>query len=313
MFMTALIVLEQMVVLFAIMMIGYFCYKKEWMNKSAYGAISKIVVNILNPMLMINGVINKEILADRKSIILNMGLMIFYFAMLTVLSFAVVKVLHVKKTEESLYRLMLIFSNVGFIGIPIITSVHGQESMIYITFYILGYNFYLYTYGLHLAGLSGDKREKGSVKDTFKKMMNPGVISCIIAILIFGFGIKVPTPVETLTSYLGQTVIPLSMVLIGVSMAQQNFRQLFSDMKMYLYLGIRLLVIPITAALIIRQFALPADVVGVFVFMLAMPVGSIVVLLATEQGADETCCTRGSVLSTMFSVVTIPIVALFLR
>lgn len=310
--MTAMIVLEQMIVLFSIMMIGYFCYKKEWLNKSAYGAISKIVINIMNPMLVINGVANKEIHADRDSISLNLVLMFLYFALLTVLSFILVKVLKFKKSEESLYRLMLIFSNVGFIGIPIITSVYGQESMIYITFYILGYNFFLYTYGLYLASLSGEKKEKTGKWESFKKMLNPGVIACIVAIIIFAFKIKLPAPVETLAAYMGEPVIPMSMVLIGASMAQQNFKQLFTDAKMYLFLAIRLLVIPIVAALIIRNFTLPVEIAGVFIFMLAMPVGSIVVLLATEQGADERCCTRGSVLSTLFSVITIPVVALFL-
>lgn len=310
--MTAVIVLQQMIVLFSIMMVGYFCYKKEWLNKSAYGAISKIVINVMNPMLVINGVINKEIHADRGSIMSNLFLMFLYFALLTVLSFVLVKILKIEQKVESLYRLMLIFSNVGFIGIPIITSVYGQESMIYITFYILGYNFFLYTYGLYLASLSGRKKEKISGMESFKKMLNPGVISCIVAIFIFAFKIQLPAPIETLAAYLGEPVIPMSMILIGASMAQQNFKQLFTDMKMYLFLAIRLLVIPIVAALIIRNFAFLPEIAGVFIFMLAMPVGSIVVLLATEQGADETCCTRGSVLSTLFSVITIPIVALFI-
>ena len=308
--MTAIIVLQQMVVLFSIMMVGYFCYKKEWLNKSAYATISKIVINIMNPMLVINGVINKEIHVGSESILSNLFLMLLYFALLTVLSFVLVKVLKIEQKVESLYRLMLIFSNVGFIGIPIITSVYGQESMIYITFYILGYNFFLYTYGLYLASLSGKNKISG--KESFKKMLNPGVVSCIVAIIIFAFKIQLPAPVETLAAYLGEPVIPMSMILIGASMAQQNFKQLFTDVKMYLFLAIRLLVIPIAAALIIRNFAFLPEIAGVFIFMLAMPVGSIVVLLATEQGADETCCTRGSVLSTLFSVITIPIVALFI-
>ena len=64
--------------------------------------------------------------------------------------------------------------------------------------------------------------------------------------------------------------------------------------------------------MIIRNFAVDAEIAGVFILMLAMPVGSIVVLLAADQGADETCCTKGSILSTLFSVITIPIVSLLL-
>ena len=102
------------------------------------------------------------------------------------------------------------------------------------------------------------------------------------------------------------------MILIGASTAQQDLKRLFTDIKMYLFLLIRLLVVPVTAALLIRGFALDEKIAGTFILMLAMPVGSIVVLLAADQGADESCCIKGSVLSTLLSVITIPIVSFLL-
>lgn len=310
--MNTLIVLQQMIVLFAIMMVGYFCYKKTWLDKNAYGKLSKIVINIMNPMLIINGVINKDIGNDYGKIIQNLILIVIYFVLLISLSFLVVKLLKLKHSAESLYRLMLIFSNVGFIGIPIISSVYGETSVLYIAFYILGYNFLLYTYGLHLVSLSVPGGQKKTGKAAFKKMFNAGVIACIAAIIIFACRITVPLPVKTFVSYMGEPAVPLSMVLIGASMAQQDMKKLFTDLKMYLFLIIRLLIIPMASALIVRNFAVDTEIAGIFILMLAMPVGSIVVLLAADQGADETCCTKGSILSTLFSVITIPIVSLLL-
>lgn len=310
--MNTLIVLQQMIVLFAIMMVGYFCYKKSWLDKNAYEKLSKIVVNIMNPMLIINGVINKDAGNDYGKIIQNLILMAVYFVLLIGLSFLVVKILRLEHSVESLYRLMLIFSNVGFIGIPIISSVYGETSVLYIAFYILGYNFLLYTYGLHLVDISVQGEHKRTGKESLKKMFNAGVIACIAAIVIFACRIMVPAPVEAFISYVGEPAVPLSMVLIGASMAQQEMKKLFTDLKMYLFLIIRLLIIPMAAALIIRNFAVDTEIAGVFILMLAMPVGSIVVLLAADQGADGTCCTKGSILSTLFSVFTIPIVSLLL-
>lgn len=328
--MNTFIVIQQMLVLFALMVVGYFCYKISWLDKNAYGRLSKIVVNVLNPMLIINGVLNKDTGNDYRKILVNLALMCIYFVILIVLSFFVVKVLKIGKPLESLYRLMLIFSNVGFIGIPVISSVY-DGAVLYIAFYILGYNILLYTYGLHLVEISvagneeekekekgnGKKKENGKEnrkekEKAYKKIINSGVIACFVAILIFATGIRVPEPVETFVSYLGEPAVPLSMILIGASMAQQNLKRLFTDIKMYLFLFIRLLVIPVGAALVIRQFALDAPIAGTFILMLAMPVGSIVVLLAADRGADETCCIKGSILSTVLSVITIPIVSFLL-
>lgn len=315
--MNTLVVLQQMTVLFIIMMVGYVCSKISWLDKASCGKLSKLVVNVMNPMLIINGIINKETGNDYRKILLNLLLMTIYFVILIFLSFVVVRLLKIEKQKESLYRLMMIFSNVGFIGIPVISSVCGETSVLYIAFYILGYNFLLYTYGLQLVG-KGNETTKETTRKTknfrafLKEMANPGVLACLAAIMLFAFQIRVPAPVETLVAYLGEPAVPMSMILIGASMAQQSLKEMFSDIRMYLFLFIRLLVIPITAALVIGNFALDRQIAGVFVLMLAMPVGSIVVLLAAEQGVDESCCTKGSILSTLFSVATIPIVSLFL-
>lgn len=316
--MTAIIIFKQMAILFAIMIVGYFCFKKQWLDKNSYGKLSKIVVNIMNPMLIIGSVINKEVGSDIRKIWYNLLLAVLYFAMLTLISFVVVRILKIDRAVESLYRLMMIFSNVGFIAIPVIGSVYGEEIVLYIAFYILGYNLLLYSYGYILVGQNvqynmestGTKHVKARLP--WSKIMNSGVISCLIAILIFALQIKIPDYLASFVDYMGEPAVPLSMILIGASMAQQELGKLFKDIKMYLFLVVRMLLIPIIAALLIKQFPIPDDIAGVFVFMLSMPVGSIVVLLAADQGADETCCTKGSILSTFFAVLTIPIVALFL-
>lgn len=95
-------------------------------------------------------------------------------------------------------------------------------------------------------------------------------------------------------------------------MAQHELKSIFNEMKMYWFLLIRLVIIPIAVALLVRQLPIDPEILGVFILMLAMPVGSIVVLVAMEQGADSTCCTKGSVVSTLLSIITIPIVAMLL-
>lgn len=313
--MSALIILQQMLVLFAMMVIGYFCYKKDWIDENAHGKLSKIVVNIMNPMLIIKGVLNQDTGSDYRKILMNLFLIGIYFLILTAVSFPVAKLLKVRASEGFLYRLMLVFSNVGFMGIPVISSLYGEACTIYIAFYILGYNLLLYTYGLHLVARSveeqnGAKKERAGSQ--WKKMLNVGVAACLMSVVIFAGQIRVPSSAESFVSYIGNCAVPLSMILIGASMAQQNVGELFADMKMYLFLGIRLLLMPVLAALIIKQFPVDEQLAGIFCLMFAMPVGSIVVLLASDQGADESLCTKGSVVSTLLSVVTIPIVAIFL-
>ena len=304
--MNTFIVFQQMLILLAMMVIGYVSFRKDWLDRNAYTKLSKIVVNILNPLIIINGVMERDSGESTEKIVLNLMFIVLYFVILILASFLVVRLLKVEARHSHLYRMMMVFSNVGFMAIPLVSSVYGEECVFYVSFYILIYNILLYTYGIHL--ISGGKKEKTDLK----KLMNPGVAACLVSVVVFAGNIPAAESVKSFTGYMGNAAIPMSMMLIGASIAQANLKELLGEAKIYAFLAIKLLIIPMTAALVIRNFALPAELAGIFVFMLGMPVGSIVVPLAAEYGADETCCTRGTVLSTLFSIVTIPLVSLFL-
>lgn len=306
--MDVFIVLQQMLVLLVMMMIGFFMYRWNWVDDHSCNHLSKLCVNVLNPCIIINGVLGKDRTADGSILYQNIIMMIVYFVILIILSYPLVKMLRVKLQMQSMYQLMLIFSNVGFMGIPVISSIYGQESIVYIVFYMLGYNFLLYTFGLYMAMKSSGQKVVFSVKRIF----NVGVISSIIALIIFALNIQIPSSVGTFFNYMGNAVVPLSMMIIGTSVAQHGNKKFFTDIKIYVFSAVKMLVIPIVAALLLRFVPVNAMVGGVFILMLAMPVGSIVVMLAKESGADDKECTKGSVVTTLLSILTIPIVSIFL-
>ncbi|HAF26546.1 MAG TPA: hypothetical protein DCG85_04430 [Lachnospiraceae bacterium] len=318
--MAAIIVFKRMLALFLMMAAGFICAKIGWTDKDFSGKLSRIVVNVLNPMLVLGGVINKERGDDLYLILSNLCMMIIYFVILFILGALVVRLLCLKGSQKSLYHMMMIFSNVGFMGIPVISSVYGDGCILLICFYILGYNLLLYTLGVYLTQKSieedrADSTVKSGIdKETLKKILNPGFLACFAAIAIFAFKIPVFEPVADFVSTMGNTAVPLSMFLIGVSVSEQSASDILSDKKIYPFLLIRLIVIPVVMAFLVKMIpvSLPEMVKGVFIMMLAMPVGSIVVLMATEQGADEACCVRGNVLSTLAAVLTIPVVAMML-
>ncbi len=305
------VVVQQMLVLLVMMLVGYVAFRLSWLDDNSYGKVSKIVVNILNPCILINGVLGKEVHMERSMLFQTLVLVIVYFTILVLLSGPVASLLKVKNEHHNVYRLMMIFSNVGFMGIPVISSIYGKESILLISFYTLGYNLLLYTYGIFLASDSGEEK-KEKKPGQWKKLLNPGVVAGVAAIIIFASGVTMPDSVCSFFDYMGNAAVPLSMILIGASVAQGGRKEFFLDRKMYAFMIIKMLIIPIAGALALRLLDWPTLVEGVFILMLAMPVGSIVVMLAKECGADELECTKGSILTTLLSVITIPIVSLFL-
>lgn len=309
--MNIFVAMQQMLVLLVMIIIGYLVFRIGWLDDNACSRMSKIVVNVLNPCLMVYGVLGKNARLDGSMLGQTLLLVAVYFCVLVLLSGPVASFLHVKKEHYNLYKLMLIFSNVGFMGIPVISSIYGKESILLIAFYNLGYNILLYTYGIYLAGKDGQAAAGSGVQ--WKKLINTGVISCVAAVVIFATGVVMPESVCTFFNYVGNAAVPLSMILIGASVAQGGKKEFFLDKKMYAFMAVKMLAIPIMAALLLRLLPWPAMVEGVFILMLAMPVGSIVVMLAAEGGNDAIECTKGSILTTLVSVLTIPVVSMFLQ
>lgn len=313
------IVFGQMLVLLAMMLIGYFCYRLDWITDDMSQRLSKLVVNVFNPVLVVNGVLGQSTENARDAIAVNLAVVAAYFLIQVLFSYVILVVLRPPKEAKSIYRLMTIFSNLAFMGIPVIKSIYGDAAMIYLAFYILGYNLMLYTYGTYLTRkarleYTGQMEvQKTSAAETIRKIMNPGVVAALLAVFIFAAQLKLPQPCYTFCDYVGNATIPLSMMMIGVSVAQvDGLKQIFTDWRIYMFIVLRMVLLPIAAVLLNRLLQIDAVIYGVFVIELGMPVGSIINLLVKESGADGTYCTKGVVLSTLASIVTIPFICMFL-
>lgn len=303
------IIVQQMLMLLAMMLLGFIIYKLNWVDGKSCASISKIVINICNPCLTVYGVLGKGASLEGGMLFQTLLLVAIYYGTLTLVSLPIGHALRLQKKHFNLYRLMTIFSNIGFMGIPVVTSIYGKESMLLIAFYNLGYSLLLYTYGVYLAGGGSEKAQKAGL---WKKLVNPGVVGCLAAIAIFVTNMQTPDSVGTFMGYVGNAAVPLSMMLIGTSVAEGGKKEFFLDVKMYLFSFVKLLAIPIAAAFVMRLVPWPPMVEGVFILMMAMPVGSMAVMLASESGADALECTKGIILTTLLSVFTIPIVSVFL-
>ena len=193
----------------------------------------------------------------------------------------------------------------------ILAELYGRGAIFYVALYTLVYNILFYTYGIYLFEKERAMQTGQKAKITFhwKKMINPGMVACLAALLFFAFQIDAPAPAVSFVQYLGNAAIPLSMIITGVSLAKMPLIEVFKDIKMYQFTFLKMLVIPMIAAFAIRLFHLDPVLSGIMVLMFGMPNGSMAVMMAIDYGLDSSICSRGIVLTTLLSIITLPIVA----
>lgn len=299
-----MVILQKILVLFAMIMLGYVAYKKDMLNDNAVKKLSSIVVNIANPALIVSSVLDSSIndISNKKILLVSVISIIMYTALILV-SRIIALILPVKSESKGMYQAMMIFSNIGFMGFPLLKSIYGNKSLIYASIVVMFFNILIYTYGVYIMN-----KEEFIKKFKIKNILNNGVIACFIMMFILVFKIQIPSILADGIISVGGMVVPASMMIIGASLATIQLKELFSDKWLVFFSIIRMILIPFIGYIIATQFIKDKMLLGIIVTMLAVPVGSLVAMLAQEYDRDALLASKGIALTTMLSVATIPLV-----
>ncbi|MCF0185866.1 MAG: AEC family transporter [Bacteroidaceae bacterium] len=315
---TFFILFRRMLALVFMMGCGYYAYKKEWVDENSYVSLSTIVANILNPILIINSVLGADHSAiTGKSMATNLVFVLIYYGILIVVGLLMGPILGIKDASKHQYNLMTLFSNVGFMAIPVLSALYGSTATVYIVFYILLFNVLMYSYGIAVAVKTKGGKSSGI---QWKKMINVGTVASLFAIVLYVFNVTADTvgdPLATICNYMGDATVPFSMFITGVSIAMFPVKEYLSGARVYIFSLIKLLILPVICAFVLKALAangidFDPMVKTVFIYELAMPVGALVLVINRIYGENEIISSKGIVISTLLSIITIPLVSFFI-
>ena len=301
-----MLLLQQMIVLFVLMLIGFFVSKKGYISDATFKQMSWLVVYVACPAMVISGSVNSGKMMEGQELFAAMGLTLAIYAVLILLGLITPFILGVPKEDRGVYKVMMIFSNIGFMGFPLIGSLYGAEALLYAALFQIPFNVLIYTYGILVLKKKTDDNEKLDLK----KIFNIGVICCIISIVIALFQIETPDFVKTIVSNLSNLTAPLSMMVIGASLTKIRFKDLFTDIRLLLFCGLKLIVIPVVMLFGLKQFIDNTMVLGVCMVILSTPVASMTAMLAQQYDGNYPLASKGVAVSTILSVLTMPLVAM---
>lgn len=300
-----MLLLQQMLVLFAYIVIGFLCGKTGMVKTEYTNPISWFVVNVANPALMLAAAIGAEKGIPVNKLLQAAVMAAAVYTVMLVLAQLLPGLLRVPGEERGLYKLMIVFNNIGFMGFPIVSAAFGKEALLYAAIFSVFFDILFYTYGIMI--LRG--KEKGVRRNHFSALLNVGTISALLSVVLYLGEIPVPSFLCTAVDGLGNATGPLSMYVIGVSLSSICLRELIGDMKVLLFTGVKLLVIPVVGVGIAKIFLTDRLLLNVCMIMLATPVASMAVMLAQQYQKNVELASKTVALTTVLSVVTIPVVS----
>ncbi len=298
--MTIFTVFFQMLALLIMIGAGYFMTKKGMMDAHTNGQMSRMIVNVFNPLLVFSGALHAvgEVSLDTMGTValIAVGMFLFFIFVGMVLSPFFDK----DREQRKIFRMMFVFSNLGFIGIPVVSSILGAEYIVYVTEFMLVYTIVFYTYGISL--MNG----KFSLS-TLKEMVNAGTVSGLAAMAVILFGIRLPDFVDTSVTYLGNVTSPMALVAVGFTLAHSEWRKIFGQARLYVFAAVKLLALPLLMLPVLKMATDDAALIRVCMVMFGMPIGNMPLILGTQKGIDGTTCSAAIILTTVLCVVTVPV------
>lgn len=301
--MDIMVVFQTILKLFLLLILGFVLFKCHIFDEYTNKKISALIVNVASPMLIISSIAGVE--GSNKSIVfLMIGAGILMYIGFIILGKIINRIFPFPKKDWPVYECMVVFANTGFMGYPVLLDVFGQEAVFYASLIHMAFNFFVYTYAI-MCLTKGDDSE---FKLNFKQLLTPGIILIFVGIFIYLFDIQLPSVLMDTINSVGSLTAPLSMMMIGSSLAVYPIKDSFTDWRSYVFAFVRLMIVPFVTMIMCRLLHIDAYYANITIITNAMPVGSMVLMLATQYNANVKIVTRNIVVSTLLSVITIPIV-----
>ncbi len=298
-----------MLLLFAVMMVGFIAKKVGYLTDEVIKKLSAIVVNIANPALILTSVSDIDKIST-ESLITTAIAAVATYVFLVGFSFAVPKLFRVSGTKAEAYQLMFVFNNIGFMGFPIIQALYGQELLIYSAVFLFLFNVLIYTFGIDI--LTRKSNEKSTVSAKLKKIVNPGVVACLIALVVILFKIKLPDVVNDFSSMLGNITAPISMMCIGASLVGASMKKLFTDVRLLAFSLVKLIAVPLLVMFALKLFVADKNILNVALINIATPVASLTAMLAERYDSDYAAVSNGIMITTILSLFSIPLMTMLM-
>jgi len=370
-----MVMLQQMIVMFLMMAVGYLCYRKQILTEEVSKKVSAIVVNVANPCMILSSALTDQQMQG-KELVQTLAIVVMMYVFLLVMAQLLPRILCIQKESRGAYAAMTVFANIGFMGFPVLAAMYGNGALLYGAVFQIPFNILIYTYGVAVLtrkpgacaktevdvkaevdvkeepnvkaevdvkeepnvkaepnGKTGERQDaqgitaavngkseniengseqQGKLQGTVeivKKIFNIGVIACIAAMLLYFLQTPVPSFLQAFITNLGNLTAPLSMMIIGASLAQMPLKELFLDKKLLLFSLVKLLLLPAVWMIMVNRVAEQEILRGVCLVMMATPAGSMTAMLAQQYGGDYETASRGVALTTVLSVITMPLLA----
>lgn len=299
--MAGLVVLEKMVMLVLLMLVGFLAAKGKWVDESFGQKASFLVANVFIVATILASVVGMEPLFSGEELVLAVAAVFVLFSIGGILGWVCARLLPLTPGDRTAAWLSVFFMNNVFIGFPVVEALFGPSAVFCAALTGLPFNLLLFS-----LGVSRLRAGQGRGRVRLKEVFSPALVATLVSIVFFLGQIPFPQLVADTVQTLGGATVPLSMLIIGISLSRVPVKEAITDWRAYVVSLVRLILCPLVVWGVLRLFV-SGTVLGVLTVIAACPSGAMITILSLRYGVDETFATRVNFVSTVLCAGTLPL------
>ena len=296
------LVMNQMLMMLLMLVVGVIAAKAGVVDAETNRRLSRYAMAVPQCATILASAMNMQADVTVGTVLGVLGVGLLMYGLLVALGLLVPRLVKMPAKERGLYSVLTIFGNTGFMGIPLAGAIFGSDAVFYAALLTVPFNLLVFTLGVRLIS--------GGAEGHFDwhKIFSPALVASLAGVVIIFLPVRWPTPVTGAVTALGDMILPLSMTIIGASLGEQSLRDAFSDWHVYLFAPVRLLISPLLIWAVMRFILKDPVMLGVVTLLGATPCAAVAAMMSIQYNANERAATRTVFLTTVLSVVTIPLV-----
>ena len=296
-------VLGKMLSLAVMMLIGYAACKGHILDGRSNKALPDLVVDVTTPCMMLASLGATE--SSRSDLLVMLVLGTALFSLMIGVAELIPRHLPVKERAVPAYKYYTVFTNNGFMGFPVVQALWGDKALVYTALLNIPVSILMYSYGMwQYAKLAG-----GESKLRLRQMINIPNVSAVLVLILALIGFRFTGNVQETLNTVGDATVPLSMIVVGSTLAEKPLGGMFKSALLYIFAAVKLTIVPLIVFGLVYLLPISPLIKGVLVVISAMPGSAAGVLFAQQYGVNRSLSSRYVFVSTVMSVVTIPVIS----
>ena len=296
-------IFKEIITLFVIVGVGYAAKRLRFMNDEFDRMLSKLVINIALPGMILGSVLTATELPTQAEVWLCLGLSVASTFVMFAVAYGFTLLLRIPDGRRGVYRFMLCFGNVGFIGYPVLSAIFGPDALVYAAVFNLPFNFFVFTVGAWF--LTQDIDGDVKVQTSWRTFVTPVMLSCVAAVVLTLAGIHHAPILGEALNTLGSITTPAALLII------LPVRDLIGGPRLWTCSVFRLIVMPAIIWAVFHAFVPAGLMFSVAVVLAGMPVATNGTMLCYQYGGNSRVMAQGTFVTTVLAIASIPILAGF--